>query len=166
MQKPVVHLRVVRGELTYKADRQTISNENHPVKIEHDTFYWTNYMKQLPNQGFGAVEVEKVLEKVDGKWVPASAEKIEAIKAEVAKAFKPVPDVPETPDQKRIRELEATLKELLGKPSTPAKSEDEEDTELKELRAEYVKLNGGKKGSPKWSVEDLKEKIQELKDNA
>jgi len=143
-----VHLRVFKGTEILKRANGEVSNENQGVKLPYETFEWRNFMDNLINLGFCKVEVERIL--VDGKEDNSEKHKIQA---QVDAKMKPAA-VELTPDQKRIAELEAKIEKLIGK--------DSDDEELKAARDEYKELFG-KKGSPAWTAEEIREKIAEDK---
>jgi hypothetical protein len=155
----LVHLKVIVGKPSYD-EHGSIQNENMVVRIEHGgkNSQWYNYMKNLKSQGFGKVSIQKVTE--FGKD-DVEIDQYDDIKDELALAIAK-PDEALTEDQKRIKELEGKVRELLNAKSTPKKATQEVDPELKSLREEYMELNGGKKGSPKWDAETLRVKIEEL----
>lgn len=175
-QRLSVHLRVYRGKtLTYNAKGES-TNENHIVKLDYDTQEYKRFLSMLKANGFIKADVEKVLD--INKPTKEGYEEIEDLKyiqEEVEKAINPDGAEKElTEDQKRIAALEAKIEELTGgkkadskdggKTAEPKKElTEEEKTELKTLRDEYVELNGGKKGHPGWGIDELKAKIEELK---
>ncbi len=93
-------------------------------------------------------------------------EKIELTQAVIDEAMKLIYNEPVkelTPEQKQIAELTARL-DAVTNPTTEPKTEVKTETspELKEARAEYEKV-AGKKGSPKWTLEEVLAKTEELK---
>lgn len=157
-KKPIVHLRVYKGELNYTSDGK-IKNENQSVKIQHNTVEWFNFMKYLNANQYSKVGVDRVL---NGSTMEPLKDYKE-IEEEVKKAFEGQDkEIQLTPDQKRIAELEAKIEGLM-KASKPVKSDvvvPKEDNELQEARKEYQKVFG-KKGHHSWTVDQLKEKIAE-----
>lgn len=165
-KKPVVRIRVYRGEkLSYNSDG-SVQNENHTIALIHGDKEWEITMKTLPISGYCKVEVDKVLErKADGSY--DESKDIEAIEKEVEKAFNPKEDVVKTADQLRIEALEAKIEAMTGvkkEPKKDAKKEDStnEDSKINEMKVEYEELSG-KKPHHMWKEETLVEKIEELK---
>lgn len=152
-KKPIVHLRVYKGrELNYTAEGK-IKNENHLVKITYGTVEWKNFMDNLKPNGFVKVDVEKVL---NGDTLEAEKD-FSNISKEVRESFDGDQKTILTPDQKRIAELEAKLEALAnGNPKSGT------DDELAKARKEYMEVFG-KQGHYSWSVEQIREKIEEVK---
>jgi len=161
-----IHLRIFKGPKMAYDEKGNSINENHLVHLAYDTAEYKKYLSLLPANGIIKAEVEKVLdlnkvnegkEKSDADYYK-SVDDFEDIQAEIDAIMNPEGVVELTPDQKRIQELEAKVNALLGK------TEDSEDdnSELKEARAKYEELYG-KKGGPKWTVEEINQKIAEFK---
>lgn len=165
-KKPVVRIRVYRGEkLSYNSDG-SVQNENHTIALIHGDKEWEITMKTLPISGYCKVEVEKVLErKADGSY--DEIKDIEAIEKEVEKAFNPKDDVIKTADQLRIEALEAKIEAMTSGKKNPKKEDKKEDStdedaKINEMKVEYEELSG-KKPHHMWKEETLVEKIEELK---
>ncbi|WP_428743189.1 hypothetical protein [Tenacibaculum sp.] len=122
--KSIVHLRVYRPHnneaRVLKDENGNILNENHLVKIEHNSFEWLKYFKNV-NVFYFKVEVEKVLKPTkDGKY--EELKDIASYKKEVEDLLKPKTKVEQTPEQKRIAELEAKLDALVNEKTTAKKT--------------------------------------------
>lgn len=163
-QKPIVTLKTTRFLPQRDSEGKSI-DEVINVKIEHNTLEWSNYLKNIRHLGFvkpsGKVEVIGATILNDKKErVSAEDDVVSAIKAEVLKATQD-PDKELTPEQKRIAELEAKIELLMrGKEDDSEKSKDI-DPALADARHRYMEV-AGKKGSPKWDVETINERIKEL----
>lgn len=163
-KKPTVSLQVYKGkELSYNKDG-SVQNENHPVKIEHNTISWRNFMKYLRANGYVDVKVNSAYH-VDADDKQTPYKDIDTIKKEVKEALSPTPIKVMTPEQKEIAELKAKVDALIGK--SPKKTKkikpvQEIDLKLKEVREEYYKAIG-KKAYHAWDVKTLKQKIAKKK---
>lgn len=165
IQKPIVHLRVYRGngqnsQLSYNANG-TIQNENNLVKLKYNTIGWVNYLKHLPMSGFVKVSAEKVF--VNG----AEVKDISLYEKEVEKAFTGGREKPLTPEQKQIAQLQERINALEGEKSGAGKKElsEEEKELLAQARKRYEELYG-KKGFAGWSLEEIQARIVEAEANA
>lgn len=182
-RKTSVHLRVYKGAEILKREDGSIKNENWLVKIDHGSAQWNNFLKNIPNNGYGKVEVERVIEVENvleengtfrGKEKVTEVKDIEKYKEEVKNASKGA-EKPLTKEEQRIKELEERLAKLEGgsDKKEPKSKSDKKDDEKKNddssddigaLREEYKKLNPeGKGASPKWKADVLKQKIKEFK---
>lgn len=160
-KKPIVSLQVYKGkELSYNKDG-SVQNENHPVKLEHNTISWRNFMKYLQANGYVDVKVNSAYH-VDADDKRTPYKDIDTIKKEVKEALTPSVVRALTVEQVEIAELKAKVDALMGK--SPKKTEvvQEIDPELKKVREEYHKAIG-KKAYHKWDVKTLKEKIAKKK---
>lgn len=177
-KKPIVRLRVYKGQKMSFDETGRPQNENQKVTLTHDTVQWTNYLKNLRANGFIKVDVENVqyIDSVKGDdgffsdvVTPCEQSLIDDIRHEVKTAFEFTVAV-QTPEQKKIAELEAKINALASgsakvyeKPVKEIKVEAEEvKTESKEdisdLRAEYEK-KFKKKPFYGWDADKLKEKL-------
>lgn len=159
--KPIIHLRITVGKPLFDESGK-ITNENHVVKIPHDTERWSNYLSQLPNMGLGKVEVEKVTQ-FNGQSYEDKPDLIESVSKELIKSMTPK-SAELTPDQKRIAELEAKLEALLSMNSKTLKESENDadlDEELEALRIQYTELTG-EIGKKNWKAETIKQKIAEF----
>ena len=151
--KKVVWLRTFKGMEVLKREDGSFKNENQIVKLTHDTLDWANFMKHLPANPFCRVDVEKVLDFINGKW-----EEIEIPKEiinEVKKAHVGSKEVKLTPQEQKIADLEAKLEKLLSKEEEPM---NENVDELADLQAQYeAKFN--KKPHHKMGIKKLKEEL-------
>lgn len=159
MSKQVVHLLLIKGAKLVD-EKGNIANIHQRSKHIYNTLEWKNLLKCVVSMGFTSFEVEKVTEEKEGGFFTIDTP--EVIIDELKAVFNPEVKVELTPEQRRIAELEAKLEMLMsGKTMQVDNEEDEEVTALKEARKRYEAL-AGKKGSPKWTVEDINEKIAEL----
>lgn len=185
-----VHLRVYRGKtMAYNAQGES-TNENILVKLEYNTAEYKRFLAMMRANGYIKATVEKVLDltkSVEGKDKDESGYYEEVsdfadIQKEVDTALNPEGiEQAQTPEQKQIAELTARLNALeggkegvknikvndaknvdAGTKTEKVELTDDQKSELKDVRDEYVKLYG-KKGHPGWSVEELKAKIAEFK---
>lgn len=164
-QQLVVTLQLVKGDQILKDEQGRIANTHQSAKYIYGSGEWVNALKQFVSLGFGRAEVTEVTkrkektEKVDGvDVITATYEKIETPENIVAelKAIFAGKVVELTPDQQRIADLESKLEALMS-----ANMEDPEVAALKEARERYEQV-AGKKGGPKWTVEEINEKIAEI----
>lgn len=161
-KKPIVSLQVYKGKtLSYNKDG-SVQNENHPVKIEHNTISWRNFMKYLCANGYVDVKVNSAYT-VDADYKQTPYKDIDAIKKEVKEALTPTPIKVVTPEQKEIAELKAKVDALMGiSPKEIKKIEVVQEAGKKEAVAEYKKVFN-KKPFHSWDVKTLKEKIANKK---
>lgn len=155
--KKVIWLRVYKGQEILKSEDGKVRNENSKVSLTHETLEWSLYLKSLPYNPYCKVEVEKVFEFKDGKYV--ECEISEKIKKEVLLAHKGDQTVKLTPDQQRIADLEAKIDSLLDKKSEK-KDDNISDDELEELRKQYFD-KFGKKPHHLWKSDKIKEKLNQ-----
>ena len=154
-KKPIVSLRVFRGrKLSFNEDG-TVQNENHIVKLRHNTLEWSNFMKYLPQNGYVKVTTEKVV--TPNNIVVAQAE-FTAIQAEVKNAYEARQELPQTDDQKRIAALEKMLKKKKKKEKKKKPPTEKQVENIALLRAQYIEVFK-KKPFHGWNAELLKEKI-------
>jgi hypothetical protein len=157
-KKPIVSLRIFRGKKLSFNEDGSVQNENHIVKLYHNTLEWANFMKYLPQNGYVKVTVEKA---VTPNGVEIAKTEFEAIKAEVKAAYEAKAEVPLTEDQKRIAALEKMLKKKSKKKKKPEKQaptpKKPEDIAL--LREQYFEIFK-KRPFHGWSAELLKEKMK------
>lgn len=189
--KTVVQLRVYKGAEILKREDGSVKNENWPVKIEHESAQWSNFLNNISKSGFGKVDVEKAIEVENvleengtfrGKEKISEVKDISKYQEEVKNAMKGE-EKPLTKEEQRIKELEEQnkafqkrLENLEGgskdkKETKPKKEENTDDKnpsdDIGALREEYKKLNPeGKGASPKWKADVLKEKIEGFKQNS
>lgn len=156
--KITVVLKTYKGhKLSYNEDG-TVQNQNQLVKIEYNTNEWRAVMNNLALSGFAKVEVVKAFYLDENE---TEIKDLSIYEEEVEKHYKPTPKVAETPQDKKIAELEAKLEALLnGGKKEDVVTEDKDEKEL--LRMEYEELSG-KNVFNGWNVDQLKEKITELK---
>ena len=160
--KKVVHLRVFKGTKILKDENGKVENENNKVSLTYESLEWKNYLKRLVANGFCKVEVEKLFELVDGKYVPCEIPS--KIKEEVLIAHKGDQTVRLTPEQQKIADLEAKLEAFmnLGKQEVVENikltKEDVftgEKDDLEELKAKYKEqekkdVPNNKKNDKEW----------------
>lgn len=147
--KKVVHLRVFKGTKILKDENGKVENENNKVSLTYESLEWKNYLKRLVANGFCKVEVEKLFELVDGKYVPCEIPS--KIKEEVLIAHKGDQTVRLTPEQQKIADLEAKLEAFMNL----SKKEEDIDSDLEELKAKYKEqekkdVPNNKKNDKEW----------------
>ena len=128
--KPVVHLRVYRGngkndKLSYDEDGK-VENENILVKLVHASLEWVNYLKNLRALGFVRPTVEKVYLGNKGKdgQVQYDQEAKKSVVAEIQE---------EVNETTQLSPMETKKKSKKDK-----KSEDAKDQRIKELEQELA----------------------------
>jgi len=151
--KKVVHLRVFKGAKILKDENGKVENENNKVSLSYGTLEWKNYLKRLIANGFCKVEVEKLFELKDKKYV--ECEIPEKIKEEVLFAYKGDQTVKLTTEQQKIADLEAKLEAFMNKGNDDDKDDDEE---LKDLQVKYEE-KFGKKPHHMMKIKKLKEEL-------
>lgn len=89
-------------------------NENHPVKLQHQGFAWMNFLQNIRNNGYCAVEVDAVYDVTTnaGKETKKDVSNFEAIQKEVKDAFEPEVPVELTYEEQRMLDLEKSNEEL------------------------------------------------------
>lgn len=160
VKKPIVHLRVFKGnQMTYDANGK-ILNQNQLVKIKHDTIEWKNFLNNLIASGYTSAKIEKVIyiSFVDGKEVVQEAEISSTIQSEVDAKFKANAPVL-TPEQQQIAELTARL-DALTKQQAPTGGV----VLLDQYRAEYKELVG-KDADTRWKEARILEEMETFKAN-
>lgn len=183
-KKPIVRLRVYKGQKMSFDETGKPQNENQKVTLTHDTVQWTNFMKNMRANGYARVDVENVeyIESVKGsdgffkdEVSKVDAETIDSIKAEVKNSFE-VKVAELTPEQKKIQELEAKINALASgsakvkeeKPKKDVKDIEvnaetvnaEKKEDISDLRAEYEK-KFKKRPFNGWDADKLREKLAE-----
>ena len=170
MTHKIVHLRIYKQKVGVKGvatdENGKILNDNHLVKLTHDTKEWYNYIKHLKINCFVKVEVKGFLKEVkkDGSF---EYEKVsESLLKEVHSALHGEVDRKLTPDEK-IEMLEKKIEALSNGQDQKEKKEPKEDKpeidpELAKAREEYMKAFG-KKGHHSWNAETILKKIEEHK---
>jgi hypothetical protein len=162
-KKPVVKLRVFRGEtLNYNANG-TVKNHNHLVSLTHNDASWYLYMKNIKINDFCDVKVEKVFENVDGEYKEITDFK--EISKEVDLAFNGSKIITLTPQQ----EIDLLKKELKEFKALMGKSKENEDKKAESLQKEskedatkeYIE-KVGKRPFGTWDAETIKEKQKEF----
>ena len=146
--KKVVHLRVFKGKKILKDENGKVENENNKVSLTYETLEWRNYLKRLIANGFCKVEVEKLFELKDEKYVECEVPK--KIKDEVLLAHKGDQTVKLTPEQKEIAELKAQMAELLAMGKKSGEDEDLEDLKVKYKKQEGKDVPNNKKNDKEW----------------
>lgn len=171
-KQKVVHLRVYRGKsLNYDANGN-ITTENWSVKLIHDIPEYHLFLKNMRPNGYIHVEVENVTELVDidedGISSYQELKDISQYQKEVENAFK-IKAAPLTDEQKRIAELEATIKRfesmMNGKGGSKQVSEEasaDDSDELASVQAEYERVLGKKPHHLK-TIDKLKQEIKAAK---
>lgn len=153
-KKPIVHLRIFKGQELLYDGVGNLKTPSQIVKITHDTVEWKNFLKNLTASGYGMAKVEKVLQEADGKFdevlIPSEIVK------EVENVFK-APEKELTPDQKRIADLEAKL-ETMTKGNKPQKGIDL----LADLKKEFASMTDAIP-NPDWGVQEYQDILTEMK---
>ena len=165
--RKIVKIKVYKGDQILLKQDGTINNEFHYIKTEHGTNEWKCLMKHLKHAGYCEVHVEDVQVISENKIFKLKESEISSIKKEVNNFFNFKTKQHLSPEQKKIKELEEKLNNLLKNSNKTQElydsdQESEEKTEMQLLRSEYFNL-AGKRCSPKWDKETLEQKIQELK---
>lgn len=174
VKKPIVSIRIYRGQKLYYNEHQEIENENQLITYTYNTLSWRLFLKHIGKHGYAAVKVEEVYyseiklgKEVVDKSVPIDI--VNSVKNEVEKAFNISEESLLTPEQKKIKELEEKINKLLKNSNRTQELNDsdikpEEKEEMKSLRSEYYDL-AEKRCSPKWDKQTLEQKIKELKES-
>ena len=174
-KKPVVNLRVYRGIRMSYDENGNVQNENHLIKLQHDTKEFENFKKNIRANGYLKVVVESAVEvtriQTEDKFfvdetTPCEKSVIKDIQAEIDHAYKNEVKKELSEEQKRIAILEAKLEELTKLSITPKDDAPVDKDVLNDLREEYKELNNGKKPYAAWSEAELRERIIELKSKA
>lgn len=160
-KKPIVKIRVYRGsEMNYDASGK-VKNENFLISVEHGTNLWKLTMKNLRLNGYCKVDVDSVWDlNKNGDYI--EREDTGVIKKEVKNTFEFEKVIKLTPDQERIAKLEAMIEKLTKGQEDEVEEDVEDVSELDKARQEYEKLFE-KKVFHGWSIEQLREKIQQKK---
>ncbi|MCT3691041.1 hypothetical protein HZQ92_05580 [Elizabethkingia anophelis] len=173
--KLAVHLLVFYGKVLYD-EKQKLISESAPVQLIYGTSEWSRFFENRVLNGVSKAVVDKAfnLEKINknvpvenlGRYEELDEEDMAELQAEVDAYFK-APEAELTPDQKKIKELEEKLEQIMAGgskveqvvttkvPETPADNE-----ALNNTKEQYEKLFG-KKGGPLWTVEQYNAKIDE-----
>jgi hypothetical protein len=159
VKKPIVHLRVFKGNQMMYDGNGKVLNPNQLVKLKHDTIEWKNFLNNLVASSYTSAKVEKALyvEYSDGKETVEEADSlISDLQKEVdAKFFQE--KAPLTPEQQQIADLTARL-DALTKQSAPAKG----TVLIEELRADYKALVG-KDADTRWKEARILEEMETFK---
>lgn len=158
-KKPVIKLRVYKGnEMSYDANQKP-KNENQLVTLVHDTVEWKNFLKNIKANQYCKIDIESALlvdkkKNEDGFFVETTSEykDVEAIEKEVKKSFSE-PEKVLTPEQKRIAELEAKIDLLMGNKT------DSDIDDITPLRDKYKELTGND-ADKRWKEAKLTEEIE------
>lgn len=158
--KKTIELKVFKGkEIDYNASGQP-KNPQQKITLTYGDLQYPKHLANLNNLGICRVEVVALYDdKGDKKDKEGNSYLTDAIVKETMEMIYNEPVKELTPEQKQIAELTARLDAYTNQ-ATDAKIET--SPELKEARAEYEKV-AGKKGSPKWSIEEVLAKTEELK---
>ncbi|OPC11958.1 hypothetical protein BAX93_05515 [Elizabethkingia meningoseptica] len=173
--KLAVHLLVFYGKVLYD-EKQKLISKNAPVQLIYGSNEWDRFFDNRVLNGISKATVEKAfdLEKPNKDIPVESLERYEELNEkeivllqdEVDSYFK-APEAELTPDQKKIKELEEKLEQIMAGgtkveqvvttkvPETPVDIE-----VLNTAKEQYEKLFG-KKGGPLWTVEQYNAKIDE-----
>jgi hypothetical protein len=161
-QKIAVKLSLFYGVATYDV-KGNVTSKNEKVTLIQDSSEWENFMKHLKSNGITEAKVISAydLNKVKKDRAADDTENYEPIKdlskiqAEVDKFYK-APEKPLTAELQMIKDLQDKVEALTKGKETP------ENEALKNAREEYETL-AGKKGAASWTLEQVNEKIAELK---
>ncbi|MCT4085453.1 hypothetical protein HZP35_17515 [Elizabethkingia anophelis] len=173
--KLAVHLLVFYGKVLYD-EKQKLISKSAPVQLIYGSNEWDRFFDNRVLNGISKATVEKAfdLEKPNKDIPVESLERYEELNEkeivllqdEVNSYFK-APEAELTPDQKKIKELEEKLDQIMAGgtkveqvvttkvPETPVDIE-----ALNTAKEQYEKLFG-KKGGPLWTVEQYNAKIDE-----
>lgn len=173
--KLAVHLLVFYGKVLYD-EKQKLISKSAPVQLIYGSNEWDRFFDNRVLNGISKATVEKAfdLEKPNKDIPVESLERYEELNEkeivllqdEVNSYFK-APEAELTPDQKKIKELEEKLEQIMAGgtkveqvvttkvPETPVDIE-----ALNTAKEQYEKLFG-KKGGPLWTVEQYNSKIDE-----
>ncbi|MDV4026230.1 hypothetical protein CMT52_18010 [Elizabethkingia anophelis] len=173
--KLAVHLLVFYGKVLYD-EKQKLISKSAPVQLIYGSNEWDRFFDNRVLNGISKATVEKAfdLEKPNKDIPVESLERYEELNEkeivllqdEVDSYFKAL-EAELTPDQKKIKELEEKLEQIMAGgtkveqvvttkvPETPVDIE-----ALNTAKEQYEKLFG-KKGGPLWTVEQYNAKIDE-----
>jgi hypothetical protein len=159
VKKPVVHLRVFKGnQMTYDGNGKVL-NPNQLVKIKYDTIEWKNFLNNLVASGYTSAKVEKSLyiSFIDGKEnVEEANNTIADLQKEVDAKF--AVNAPKlSPEQQQIADLTARL-DALTKQTAPAGGV----VLLDKYREEYKALVG-KDADTRWKEARILEEMETFK---
>ncbi|HFK5518329.1 TPA: hypothetical protein ACG0AP_000716 [Elizabethkingia anophelis] len=173
--KLAVHLLVFYGKVLYD-EKQKLISDSAPVQLIYGTSEWSRFFENRVLNGVSKAVVDKAfdLEKPNKDIPVESLERYEELNEkeivllqdEVNSYFK-APEAELTPDQKKIKELEEKLEQIMAGgtkveqvvttkvPETPV------DIEALNIAKEQYEKLFGKKGGPLWTVEQYNSKIDE-----
>ncbi|AQX12542.1 hypothetical protein [Elizabethkingia meningoseptica] len=173
--KLAVHLLVFYGKVLYD-EKQKLISKSAPVQLIYGSNEWDRFFDNRVLNGISKATVEKAfdLEKPNKDIPVESLERYEELNEkeivllqdEVNSYFK-APEAELTPDQKKIKELEEKLEQIMAGgakveqvvttkvPETPV------DIEALNIAKEQYEKLFGKKGGPLWTVEQYNSKIDE-----
>lgn len=157
-----ITLSLLYGVATYDINGN-VTSKNEKVTLIEGSSEWDNFMKHLKSNGITDAKVVSAydLNTVNKDKPENDPERYEAVKdlskiqAEVDKFYK-APEVPLTKEQQQIKELQEEVAALTKGKDKP------ENEALKAAREEYETL-AGKKGAASWTLEQIQEKVAELK---
>lgn len=172
-----IHIRIYKAKqgvtgLGFDGEGKVL-NENHLVKLPHDTMEWHNYLKTLKPNGIIKVDVVGFYKSTDsdGKFVYEGETK--EVEAAIHTALHGAKDAPLSKDEE-IALLKKQMAELMGKKDkpvkekapekAPAKTESPDKTpdvneELESAKRKYQELFGKKPHHTK-SLEILNREIE------
>jgi hypothetical protein len=124
----IVELRVYKGkEILRKADG-TVANENQKVTLNYDVFEFEKNIKNLSAQGYFQIELTNLY--TNDESVEKFGEKTKAeINEQIQALFKTKAEEKLTDDQKRIKDLEEKLAQVLANQSKETKTKKTATTE-------------------------------------
>lgn len=153
-RKPIVHLRVFKGQKKLYDANGKLETPSQIVKLTYNTVEWKNFLNNLAFT-FGIVEVEKVLSD-SGNGEYKLMDTPDEIKKEVEAVFK-TPEKELTPEQKELAELREAVKAL----SKGNKKEKGIDL-LDDLKKEWASLTEAIP-NPEWGVQDYQDAISDIR---
>lgn len=172
----VVKLQVYRGRgLNYNSNGE-ITTENWEVSLVHGNPEYFLFLKHMRANGFCHVVVNSAIEVESeeiGSYEETPVSDLSKYKKEVDSYFS-LPEKPLTEEQKRIKELEDKLNQLIGKseakatkaepsaPSAPAEAASDMSSEEESVRAEY-EVVFGKKAPANKTLARLKSELEAAK---
>jgi len=124
----IVELRVYKGKEILRKTDGTVANENQKVTLNYDVFEFEKNIKNLSAQGFFQIELTNLYtdDKAVEKFKTAEGEKTKAeINDQIQTLFKTKAEEKLTDDQRRIKDLEEKLAQVLanqGKTPTEPKA--------------------------------------------
>jgi len=138
MKNTILTLHIFRGKATYD-ENGVATSENHPMKLEHNTSQYQQFLKGAANTGITKIKVLKATDGVNEIEIDP------AIKAEIEGCVNGQP-IRLTPEQKELQELRDMVNALKeGKTEKKAEAPAPgNDSELEAAREKYFEVFGKK----------------------